>query len=499
MKHTILIFLWLACSLSLGDRAAKSYEPGPAAPAAADPVRRLRADLDGIFSDRRFSGARWGVEVFSLDRSEKIYERDAKGLYVPASNNKIITAAAALLCLGPDYRYETRLLTDGRIVEGRLRGNLVIVGTGDPFHSPLYEPGDPFVAFRDWAARLKAMGVSGIDGDIIGDSAAFEATGFGLGWEWNDLGQGFAAPVGALQFHDNMIALEISPGAAKGDPASIRVSPFDGYLNIDNRVLTDSAKTPARIKIGRGPSRRTVVISGSVPAGGDRVLRNVSVYSPAHYYLSALKHVLSESGIDTGNCRILEKRGYGSPSLSELWIHRSPALRECVKQMMKASQNLYAETLVRTLGLTLRGEGSFEKGKDVVEKLLEQMGVEKENYVYADGSGLSRLNLTSPEALVKVLRFMSRDKNFVDFYDALPVAGVDGTLAERMKNTRAANSVRAKTGSLANISAISGYVRTADGEAMAFAILANNFVVPRQTVESAQDKALERLAVFSRK
>ncbi len=496
MKRTIILILSLAFSPSLSDRAVKEY--AHAAP-AADPVRTLRADLDGILADRRFSGARWGVEVFSLDRSEKIYEKDATGLYVPASNNKIITAAAALVCLGPDYRYETRLLTDGRIQNGRLEGNLVIVGTGDPFHSPQHPSGDAFAAFRDWAARLKAMNIFGIGGDIIGDSGAFDATGLGLGWEWNDLGQGFAAPVGALQFHDNVILLEISPGPSEGDRASVSVSPSTGYLSIDNRVLTESAKTPVGVKIGRGSSPRTIVISGSVPAKGDPVVRSVAVHSPAHYYLSALKSVLTEAGIDTGSCRILEKRGYGSTSLPELWVHRSPALRECLKPLMKASQNLYAETLVRTLGLTLRGEGSFEKGKDVVEKLLEQMGVEKESYVYADGSGLSRLNLTSPDALVKVLRFMSRHRYSADFYDALPIAGVEGTLAARMKNTKAENNARAKTGSLANVSAISGYVRTADGEALAFSMLANNFVVSRAIVETVQDKAVERLAKFSRK
>lgn len=499
MKSTLRLVLLLAWNLSWTG-AAVHPPTHTATPAfAADPVKRLRADLDRIFSDRRFSGARWGVEVYSLDRSEKIYERDSLGLYVPASNNKIITAAVALICLGPDYRYETRALTDGHIENGALRGNLVIVGTGDPFHSPQLQPGDAFAAFRDWAAKLKEMDVRKIGGDIIGDGGAFDDTRFGLGWEWNDLGQGYAAPVGALQFHDNLLSLEIIPGPAKGDPALVRISPLENYLSLDNKILTGAEKTPVRVKIGRGATRKTILASGSVPLKGEAVSQSVAVLSPAHYFLSALRHILAEEGVDTMNCQIMEKRGYSSSSLSALWTHSSPMLTECLKPLLKASQNLYAETLARTLGLALRGEGSFERGREVVEKILEQMGIEKESYVYADGSGLSRLNLTSPDALVRVLRSMHRHRRFADFYDALPVAGLDGTLANRMKNTKAENNVRAKTGSIANVSAISGYMRTAGGEMLAFSILANNFLVPRDIAESIQDKALEHLANFSRK
>ncbi len=154
---------------------------------------------------------------------------------------------------------------------------------------------------------------------------------------------------------------------------------------------------------------------------------------------------------------------------------------------------------MRSLGLVLKGEGSFAKGKEIVEQTLEQMGIERNSYAYADGSGLSRLNLTSPHSLVRVLRFMHGHPKFTEFYDALAIAGVDGTLANRMKNTKAWKNVRAKTGAIANVSTISGYVRTTDDEMLAFSILANNFLAPRDKVEKAQEKVLERLAGFSRK
>jgi D-alanyl-D-alanine carboxypeptidase/D-alanyl-D-alanine-endopeptidase (penicillin-binding protein 4) len=167
--------------------------------------------------------------------------------------------------------------------------------------------------------------------------------------------------------------------------------------------------------------------------------------------------------------------------------------------LMKMSLNLSSETLVRVLGLEIRGEGTFAKGKEVVEEALDHMGISRESYSYADASGLSRLNLVSADALIRILKFMHRHQHFPHFYSALSVAGVDGTLEHRMKKTKAGNNVHAKTGSFANVSALSGYVRTADKEMLAFSILANNFLVSKDIVENVQDKALEKLAVFSRK
>ncbi len=494
-----ILFALLACSTSPG---GCSLHPaaGPALPSAAtDRVHGLRADLDQIFSDRSFANARWGVEVFSLDRSETLYERDASRLFIPASNNKIITAAVALIRLGSDYRYETRLLTDGQVREGVLKGDLIIVGTGDPLDSPQFQSGELFYAFKAWAARLKERGITKIEGALLGDGAAFDEAKLGYGWEWNDLVHAYAAPVAALQFHDNMLSIEISPGLQKGDPASVKISPLAEYLTMDNRMLTEGERTPARVKISRGSSERTIVLAGSIPLKNKPILQTVSVQTPTHYFLSALKHALATEGIDTGSCETREIRGSGSLSLSTLWTHSSPPLSELLKLLLKTSHNLFAETLTRTLGLATRGNGTFAAGKEVVEETLEQMGIQKESYVYADGSGLSRLNLTSPRTLVRVLRFIHRHPEFADFYDVLAIAAVDGTLASRMKNTQAGNNVRAKTGSIANVSAISGYVRTADGEMLAFSILANNFLASRDKVEKAQDKALERLAGFSRK
>jgi D-alanyl-D-alanine carboxypeptidase/D-alanyl-D-alanine-endopeptidase (penicillin-binding protein 4) len=466
---------------------------------APDSLSLLRSDLDYIFADPNFVGAQWGVEVLSLDRAEPVYERNSTRLYLPASNNKVLTAAAALVRLGPDFRYETPVLTDGSIAGGVLRGNLVVAGTGDPTNAPRFQGGDPFRTFRDWASILKEKGVRRIEGDLIGDEAAFERSQLGNGWEWHDLAFGYAAPVSALQFNENLVVLEIAPGEEEGSPALLKARPLEKYLNVQNRVTTAAFGSAAGIEVERGEGREAVIVSGSVPLKGEPLTQAVSVQLPTEYYLDALKLVLQQEGVDVSACSVKGVRGWHVPVIQLLWTHRSPTLADIIKPMLKVSQNLYAETLARTLGLRFRGDGSFSSGKEVIEEALQEMAVEKGTYVYADGSGLSRLNLLSADLLVRIFKYMYRNAYFRQFYEALPVAGVDGTIAERMKGTKAEANVRAKTGSIAHVLSLSGYVQTADGEMLAFAMIANNFLASRRMAEYVQDLAAERLADFTRK
>lgn len=466
---------------------------------ATDPEMTLRTDLNGIFADSRLADAQIGVKVYSLDRSEVVYEKDATKLYMPASNNKLLTAAVALECLGPDYTFKTHVLADGQVLDGVLKGNLIIRGLGDPSSSSRIEPKDPFLSFREWAARLKQQGIYSISGNILGDGGVFEQTAYGRGWAWDDLPEGYAAPVSALQFNENLILIEIEPGLTAGSMASIKMAPLADYFTVENKVLTGGAKKLARIEILRSKTHDMAVVSGTIPSGAGTSSRSIAVQLPILYYLSALKQILNEEGIAPADCGIREMKESLPQSPSLLWTHASRPLSELIAPIMKMSLNLGAETIVRVLGLEIRGEGSFAKGREVVEETLERMGLAKDSYVFADGSGLSRLNLISADALVRVLRFMHQHRHFSSFYDALAIAGIDGTLATRMKKTRAQNNARAKTGTYAGASALSGYIRTADDEMLAFSILANNYSGSKDASEYVQDKALARLAVFSRK
>jgi serine-type D-Ala-D-Ala carboxypeptidase/endopeptidase (penicillin-binding protein 4) len=468
-----------------------------ALPKESGPVRQLRARLEGLFSAPQLSRTQIGVKVFSLDRSETIYEKDPQRLLTPASCNKLITVAAALLRLGATYRFQTRVETDGHVDDQTLKGNLVIIGRGDPSGSSQFS-GEPFAEFRALATWLKGKNIRRIAGDIVGDDEAFGEPRLGHGWEWNDLSQSYAAPISALQFNDNVLTMEITPGAEEGNPALIRASPLDRHFKIYNQIVTGPEDGSAEIRIERGDTDTGILAFGAVPAKGKAIVRYVAVRNPTLYYLSALKQALSEEGIDTDACNIRTKTKEDLP-LSLLWAQTSRELSEIVRPVLKESLNLPSETLVRVLGLELRQEGTFGKGKEVIEETLNQMGIEKGSYTFADGSGLSRLNLESADAFVRLLQFMHRDSSFQIFFDALPIAGVDGTLSARMKGTKAENNVHAKTGSMTNVSSISGYVKTADGEMLAFAIEVNSFIGPKDPVEKLQDRVLELLANFSRK
>ena len=478
-----------------GGRARVQVPP----PGSYDAVAALRDDLDRIFSDATFSSAQWGVEVLSLDRGEMIYERNSGKLYMPASNNKLLTGAAALVGLGPDFRFETPVAADGRIAEGILNGNLIVFGSGDPSLSPHFWNGDPLLAFRGWAAHLKENGIRTIKGDIIGVDGNSGTSMLGSGWAWDDLPYGYAAPVSALQFNDNLITVEVSPGAVEGDPGGAKVLSPGEQSSVDCRVVTGAPGSDPDLRVDHDPGAEAAVLRGRIPLKSPPIKQAVAVAAPARFFLRALKQALHSEGIDVSACSERVVRTSPSASATTLWTHRSPPLAEVLQPLLKISQNLYAETLARTLGQQRSGEWSHARGREAVQEALSAMALEPGSYFYADGSGLSRRNLVSPDQLVRLLKFMSRHQWFTAFYDALPVAGVDGTIQDRMKGTKAEGNVRAKTGTLANVRCLSGYVRTADGELLAFSMMANNFLTSNRSAEHLQDSALERIAAFSRR
>ena len=495
------LFLLLTTGMLAGC-APKSAATMPPAVRTADSIDHLRTDLDRIFSDPNFTDAQWGIEVLSLDRGDVLYGLNAYRLYMPASNNKLVTTAPALLRLGPDFRYETRVSANGEILDGVLRGELVIIGGGDPTAAPRFHNGDPFLLFKEWATRLKEKGIRKIEGAIVGDGSAFPPPGIGMGWEWDDLLYGYATPISALQFNENLFTMEIVPGDAEGAPAAVRCSPLPDYVTIDSKVTTAAPGSENRVEIRRGEGEESLVVEGTVAREGSPERETLAVQLPVRYFLTALRKTLQDEGIDVAQAAVRSSDDPGfhvSVGSQLLWVQPSPPLSEIIKPLLKVSQNLYAETLARTLGLAVRKEGSFEAGRAVVEEVLERMAVPKGTYAYVDGSGLSRSNLVTADMLIRILKYMYRQKSFAQFYDALPIAGVDGTIGGRMKGTQAENNVHGKTGSIRYVRCLSGYVRTSEGEMLAFAMLANNFLVSSRAAEYVQDSALQRLAAFHRK
>ena len=472
-----------------------------AAPATAPRLQGLRADLTRVFDAPIMARGVWGVDIRSLDTGERLYSLNAARLMMPASNMKILTVAAAAETLGWDFRYQTTLETTAAVADGVLEGDLIVRGTGDPTINTRGARGDAVLA--QFAEALRAAGIREIKGRVIGDDQAFDDEGIGPGWSWDYLEAGYAAPSGALQFNENTASLTVTPGGAAGVPPVVALTPGTGLTTVSHAV-TAAAGTDDSIQYRRRVDAPIIEVSGSIPAGGSAVRRNVAVANPTLFLAQAVKDGLVARGITVaGSAADMDDVAAEFVKAGErrvLCALESPPLREIATVLMKVSQNLYAETFLKTLGAARGGLGTTPGGRGVARRLLASWGIADDSYVMSDGSGLSRYNYVAPEMVVAVLERMYRDeKHRQPFVATMPIAGKDGTISTRMRRTRAEGNAVAKTGSIANVRSLSGYLRTRDGEMLAFAILANDFVIPAGTVTYVADLAVEILANFTRR
>jgi D-alanyl-D-alanine carboxypeptidase/D-alanyl-D-alanine-endopeptidase (penicillin-binding protein 4) len=492
------------CAAHASPRNAPAAASSTAAPAKA--VRGLQADLARVFGAPIMARGVWGVDVRSLDTGDTLYSLNADKLMMPASNMKIVTMAAAAETLGWDHRFTTTLETAGRIDDGVLRGDLFVRSSGDP---SINARGNRAATVLDeWAAALRAAGVTSIDGRVIGDDQFFDDDGLGPGWSWDYLQYGYAAPVGALEFNENVAVLTVSPGAAEGQPAVVTLPPGTGFILV-NRATTSAAGTPESIDYRRYMDRPVLEVTGTIPlpsgTPGRTVSRTVAVLNPTLYFAQSLKDGLAARGIPVSGHAFdiddvaAELQGTGAGERRVLVTSQSPPLSEIGTVLMKVSQNLYAEAFLKTIGAAKGGLGTFESGRRAVRELLTGWGIPPDGHVLSDGSGLSRYNYVTARTITAILERMHKDDRHREAFAAtLPIAGKDGTIATRLRRTRAEGNAIAKTGSIANVRSLSGYVRTRDGERLVFSILSNDFVIPAATVTYIADVAVEVLANFTR-
>jgi D-alanyl-D-alanine carboxypeptidase/D-alanyl-D-alanine-endopeptidase (penicillin-binding protein 4) len=443
--------------------------------------------------------ALWGVEVKSLDTGRILYALNARKLMMPASNMKIVTLAAAAEALGWDYRFKTTLETDAEIEGGALKGNLIVRGSGDPTINSRENRARSL--FDEWAAALKAAGVTRIEGNIVADASAFDSRGLGQGWSWDYLEAGYAAPSSALEFNENIATLTVRPGAKAGDAAQLELPPSTGLALLHN-VVTGEAGSATTISFERSPNSNDLDVTGSIAVGTNPATRAVAVANPPLYFAHSLTLALIERGIPVRGIPVAFQRSHLLPPLPRTAIveSQSPPLREIATTMMKVSQNLYAETLLKAIASAGGATGTANAGRAAAQKIFEAWGIQPNHYVLADGSGLSRYDYVTSEMIVTLLDRMHKDLRHRDaFVATMPIAGKDGTISTRMRGTRAEGNAVAKTGSISNVRALSGYVKTRDGETLAFSILANNFTVPAATVTWITDLAVETLANFTRR
>ncbi|UGB37332.1 D-alanyl-D-alanine carboxypeptidase/D-alanyl-D-alanine endopeptidase [Frateuria soli] len=462
-----------------------------------------RAAIETHLAQPRFGAARWGIAVVSLDSGRTLYAHDADKLFQPASTAKLYTAALVLNGLDAGYRIPTRVLGAAPGRRGRVQGPLVLYGMGDPSLGA-----DPSTA--DWAdalaGQLVARGVRRVHGDLVADSSYFAGPAIGDGWEASDLLAGFAAPASALSVYKNQWRLTVTPAAHAGEPAQLALDPPAAATSLDGRLLTAPAGTPEDINLYRAPGSTLLHAFGSIPVQSPPRSFRLAMADPARVAGQLLLQALERHGIKLdGELRVLrwpQQDGLlraGSTVLAQV---QSPTLAKLLSEGLKRSQNLYLQNLLQLAGTRahaaatddpLAPEGflsSADWGIHALRRLLDRIGIPPSASLIGEGTGLSRRDLTTPNALVRLLAFLANGPAGARLRAMLPLAGVDGTLRSRMRGTPAAGNVHAKTGSMSYVNCLAGYVTSAAGEHLAFAILLNGYEPPEAMPASADVDAI---------
>ena len=450
----------------------------------------LRAKIAEITGQPRYKAAMWGIKIVQLATRKVVYEQNAEKLFSPASNSKLYTMALALDRLGPDYQIRTSLYAaekpDGN---GTLTGDLVIYGRGDPAINARRAGGDIFRALEPLVAALTNAGVKRIQGDVVGDESYFHGPPLGGGWEWEDLQSYYGAELSALTINDNALQVVVKPGLEAGAPCWVSLVPATTYLSISNRTHTLAKGARRSIALYRPLGENVLYVSGSMAVDDASAFTDdVAIHQPAGLFASWFKEALLRQGIEvTGRARSVnwldrEIQPVDWTRWQELGALTSLPVRELLAEVLKPSQNLYTDLLLAQVGMAqLKGrapgseETAEQDGVRALRTFLTEAGIPRSETALNEGSGLSRNNLCTPKATVHLLEFMNAHKYSAVYSNALPIAGVDGTLRRRMKGTAAEGKVHAKTGTLSAANSLSGYVTTAAGEPLAFSLMLNRY------------------------
>lgn len=478
-------------------------EPPAASPAPAPPASRGRTEvlaeaLDAVLASPTFHRASVGVAVRSLDTGATLFRRNGQTWLVPASTMKVLTAVAAAERLGWGYRFETRLYATGPIVNGVLDGDLLVVGTGDPSINPRHPSRAD--AFEQWAEALRARGIRRINGHVIGDDSAIAAPGLGIGWAWDDLVEDYGAAYGALQYRDSVVEVTMGPGITPGAPPVVYLSPANHGLLVDVQAVTSAEGTAPSLAVSRPLGTRFLEVRGQAPLGSTPMTLPVAVANPTHYFTGELRATLQRRGIVVDGQGMDIDDASDRPRAAEatlLLVDQSAPLAEIAQQMLEWSLNNYAESLLVALDQTAPATGA--DGVALLRDTLTSLGVPSGSYHTRDGSGLSRNDYLSADALVAALAGAWERPHLRDTLKrALPVAGGDGTLGRRLKGTPGEGRVFAKTGSMSNVRSLAGYVDTLAGETLAFAVITNGFDVGAREIDARVDELLLALVSLPR-
>jgi len=515
---TAIITATVLCNWAVAQTPTPTPYVTPMPPTIEKQVQTL-ADLQSRIRSRLLSPdlrrGQVGVKIVSLNSGQVIFEQNSEKYFMPASNMKNFTVATAIEKLTPDFHFVTSVYAAaGPDANGTVSGPVRIFGRGDVSISTRFSEGNYYKGLDDLADKIIAAGVKKIDGDLIADETYFTGNPVPGEWEWDDLQWDYGAEVSTLSINDNAIDLVVTPGPS-GYACSVKMSPYNPVVRIINQCVTSAAGTFRTLKIEKKIDRNIIEITGSLPVGNKGFSGAVTVSRPAELFVALLKERLLAKGVVvTGQTRAINVKPTGqTPPSVEIAKLESPPLSLIAQKTLKPSQNMYTETLLWTLGENARARTAFptfagtcgscvdsaELGLGEVKGFLTSIGVAPDGIIQHDGSGLSRHNLITPAAVVQLYTYMGKQSRFSQAWrDSLTIGGVDGTLKNRFKGTRAAGNVRGKTGTIDQVSALSGYVRTAAGEEIVFSMVVNG-VNETSMRTSAMDEIVVNLANFDGK
>ncbi|RDS80311.1 D-alanyl-D-alanine carboxypeptidase/D-alanyl-D-alanine endopeptidase [Dyella psychrodurans] len=495
--------LGAACAL-LGAIVA-AHASDNATVAAATSIQQLTTAIDSQVAQTRYNSSSWGIAVVSLDTGRTLYAHDADHLLQPASTAKLYTAALVLDTLGTDYRIPTQLLVTRPIEHGQLDGPLILHGMGDP------TLGTPDTN-SDWAdqlaTQLAANGVHEVHGDLIADDSYFSGPPAGSGWEARDLQSWFAVPSSALSVQENVVDLTVTPSSQPGGSVSLMFDPPGALPHVVNTMTTGAQHTRSDINLYRAPGDGTLYAFGNMPARAEPQTFRLAIADPAWFAGTLLRSALARHGIRIeGQVRVQhwpEQNHIGLDKATVVAQVLSPPVMDVLSRGLKRSQNLYLQNLLQIAGV--KAQANAEQSGDPSEgflsseawairamhQLLDRIGIAPDAAQIEEGAGLSREDLATPNAMVQLLSYLSNQPYSAQLRNALPSAGVDGTLEFRMRDSAAADNVQAKTGSMTYVHCLAGYVTTASGERLAFALMVNNYV--RQGDDPSASRDLDAIA-----
>lgn len=448
------------------------------------PAERFAARADILLGANPVSKGEWGLSIVDAASGEVLYEKNSASYFVPASNMKLLTTALALDKLGVNYRFRTTVETNGVLSpSGSLTGNLILVGRGDPnlsnrkfpFETKEEFDGPPDKVLAELADQLIARGLKQISGDIVGDDSYFPRERYPDGWEIDDMVWEYGAAISAIVVDDNTVTLTLTPGGHSGDPVNALVDPATPDFTVENHVVTSAAKEKPDLRLTREPGAQTVLVTGILPTNSAPRKLVLAIEEPAQHAASLLAQLLADRGVKfTGKVRAQHDPDPAAASRTVLAEHLSLPLGDTIKLVNKISQNLHTEVLLRTVA---RQQGPWATPEDLLkfpQGFYARSGIAEDEVIQTDGSGLSRHDMVTPRALVTLLQSAQKQPWFPAYYASLPVAGVDGTLNERMKDSPITGRIHAKTGSVSHVRTLSGYADTPSGRRLIFSFLSNN-------------------------